>query len=211
MEHKHNNRDSTGRLNPSEIYAARTFENISIHAARRNTYKRSYNKKRRKPKLDHTRKKIQTRLKKACEKVPSVDALSSPDQGSGDLPVNIEEDEIFRILSKNPRGFCFEQGEDDKITAGIEYFHDIQAGAVLVQETNTDWKIYKTRERLRNKLYKYWKHHSVTTSASEVKAKVSTYLPGGIATAILGRWSSRIMETGSDKKQGVVVVGEATE
>ena len=140
-------------------------------------------------------------MKQTCKEILSVDTLPSVDQDPGDIPMNIEEEEIFRILSKNPRGFCFEQGEDDKITAGIEYFHDIQAGAILVQETNTDWKIYKTRERLRNKLYKYWKHHSVTASVSEIKARVSTYFSGGTATAILGRWSSRIMETGSDKKQ----------
>ena len=44
---------------------------------------------------------------------------SSVDQDSGDLLVNIEEDRIFRILSKNPWDFCFEQGEDNKITTEI--------------------------------------------------------------------------------------------
>ena len=41
------------------------------------------------------------------------------------------------------RDFCFGEGLDHKITAGIEYFHDIQAGIVMAQETNTDWKICK--------------------------------------------------------------------
>ena len=45
--------------------------------------------------------------------------------------VNIDENETLRILSKNPKGFCFEDGKDDKITAGIEYFHDAQVGAIL--------------------------------------------------------------------------------
>ena len=72
--------------------------------------------------------------------------------------VNIDENETLRILSKNPNGFCFEDGKDNKITAGIEYFHDTQAGAILAQETNTDWKQHKTREKLRNMLFKYWKH-----------------------------------------------------
>ena len=116
--------------------------------------------------------------------------------------VNIDENETLRILSKNPRGFCFEDGKDDKITAGIEYFHDAKVGAILAQETNTDWKQHKTREKLRNKLFKYWKHQNITTSVSDTKARISTYLPGGTATAILGKWSSRIMATGSDKRQG---------
>ena len=37
---------------------------------------------------------------------------------------------------------------------------------------------------------------------SDTKARISAYLPGGTATAILGRWSSRIMATGSDTGQG---------
>ena len=68
MENKHNNRDSTGRLSSSEIYAARTIKNKSIHAARTNIHKKSYNKKRRKHKIDHTRKKIQRRLRKRVKR-----------------------------------------------------------------------------------------------------------------------------------------------
>ena len=78
------------------------------------------------------------------------------DQGTWDLPVHVDDEETLRVLCKNPRGFCFEEGSDHKITAGIEYFHDIQAGIVLAQEINTNWKIYKkSREKLRNKLFKH--------------------------------------------------------
>ena len=110
----------------------------------------------------------------------------SHNQGTGDLPVQIDDEETLWILSKNPRGFCFEEGFDHKITAGIEYFHDIQAGIMVGQETNTDWKNYrKSREKLRNKLFKHWKHHNLITSASVRKEKVSAYLPSGTATAVL--------------------------
>ena len=37
---------------------------------------------------------------------------------------------------------------------------------------------------------------------SDTKARISAYLPGGTATAIMGKWSSRIMVTGSDTRQG---------
>ena len=57
MRKKYNDRDSTGRLSPNKIYAAQTIENKMIHAARTNTHKKSYNKKRRKPKIDRTKKK----------------------------------------------------------------------------------------------------------------------------------------------------------
>ena len=59
-------------------------------------------------------------MKQAREEIPSVDTPPSKDQGSGDIPVKIEEEKIFQILSKNPGGFCFGQSKDDKITAGIE-------------------------------------------------------------------------------------------
>ena len=129
----------------------------------------------------------------------------SPDQGTVNLPVQIDDEETLRILSKNPRGFCFEEGYDHKITAEIEYFHDIQAGIVVAQETNTDWKLYrKSREKLRNKLFKHWKHHNLYTSASVTKAKVSAYLPGGKAKAVLAKWSQKVIETGNDKKGKMV-------
>ena len=41
------------------------------------------------------------------------------DCGTGDQMVSIDETETLRILSKNPRGFCFEDGKDDKLMAGI--------------------------------------------------------------------------------------------
>ena len=42
------------------------------------------------------------------------------DQGTGDLPVQINNEETLWILSKNPRSLCFEEGFDHKITAGIK-------------------------------------------------------------------------------------------
>ena len=44
------------------------------------------------------------------------------DQGTGDLPVQINNEETLWILSKNPRSLCFEEGFDHKITAGIKNF-----------------------------------------------------------------------------------------
>ena len=55
---------------------------------------------------------------------------------------------------------------------------------------------------------KYWKHHNVTTSVSTVTPKKtqrlqkSQFLPGGTLTAVLGKWKSRVMSSGSDKTQG---------
>ena len=43
----------------------------------------------------------------------------SLDQGTGNLPVQIDDEDTLWILSKNLRGFCFEEGHDYKITAGI--------------------------------------------------------------------------------------------
>ena len=56
-------------------------------------------------------------------------------------------------MSKNPWGFCFEERFDHKITAGIEYFHDNQAGIILAQKTNYRLEIIqeikrKTKEQI---------------------------------------------------------------
>ena len=41
------------------------------------------------------------------------------DHRTEDQMVNIDESETLWILSKNLRGFCFEDGKDDKLMAGI--------------------------------------------------------------------------------------------
>ena len=129
--------------------------------------------------------------------------ICSLDQGTWDLLVQIDDKETLWVLSKNPRGFCFEEGHDYKTTAGIEYFHDIQTGIVMAQEINTDWKQFrKSRLKLRNKLFKHWKYHNLIILASDTKAKISAYLPGKTAMAVLGKWSQRVVATGNDKKQG---------
>ena len=56
-------------------------------------------------------------------------------------------------MSKNPWGFCFEERFDHKITAGIEYFHDNQAGIILAQKTNYRLEVIqeikrKTKEQI---------------------------------------------------------------
>ena len=64
---------------------------------------------------------IQTKIKnQVIEDTPSMPTKGcSHDQGAGDLPVQIDDEETLRILSKNPRRFCFEEGYDHKTTAGI--------------------------------------------------------------------------------------------
>ena len=124
------------------------------------------------------------------------------------MPVEIDEDQVLRLLSKNPRGFNFNPSNDSKISTGIEYLRDMQTGIFVAQETNTDWKQSKIKETLAKKLIKYWKHHNVTTSVSTTipkktqRLQKSQFLPGGTLTAVLGKWKSRVMSSGSDKTQG---------
>ena len=160
-------------------------------------------KLRRKPKKDITAPKlIQTKLRYKFDNTSHTEPQPNTDHGSGDLPVEIDEDTTIRLLSKNPRGLSFESGNEDKVDAGVEYLKDMQAGVFLTQETNVDWKQKWVKEKYTEKLIKYWKHAHVTTSASTKTARKSSYLPGGTCTTLLGKWTSRIMERGSDPTQG---------
>ena len=88
------------------------------------------NKKRRKIKVNNIDKtRTQTNID-TKEDVESNKHNNSIDHGKGDQMVDIDENETLRILSKNPRGFCFEDGKDNTLTAEIEYFHDAQVGAI---------------------------------------------------------------------------------
>ena len=142
------------------------------------------------------------------EDTPAAGISRNQDRGSGDMPVEIDEDQVLRLISKNPRGLNFNPSNDFKISTGIEYLRDMQTGIFVAQETNTDWKQSKVKETLSNKLTKYWKHHNVTTSVSSMTPKKtqrlqkSQFLPGGTLTAVLGKWKSRVMSSGSDKTQG---------
>ena len=100
----------------------------------RHKNKHRCNKKRRKRKVNNRDKTLTQTNIETKEDVESNKNNNSTDHGKGDQMVNIDENETLKILSKNPRGFCFEDEKDDKITAGIEYFQDAQAGAILAQE-----------------------------------------------------------------------------
>ena len=99
----------------------------------------SASKRRSKQKTNITpKKKIQTTIpypeqnplsnKENSANIPSAGTTRNQDRGSGDMPVEIDEDQVLRLLSKNPRGFNFNPSNDSKISTGIEYLRDMQTG-----------------------------------------------------------------------------------
>ena len=74
---------------------------------------------RYKPKNDITKKKLKQQ-KINFDHIPSIQGGASPDIGSGDLPVQLDETATLRLLSKKTRGFNMTEGKDHKINTGIE-------------------------------------------------------------------------------------------
>ena len=104
------------------------------------------------------KKKIQTTIpysnKENSAETPTAGTTRNQDCGSGRTPKEIEEDQVLRLLSKNPRGFNFTPGNDSKTNTRIEYLRDMQTGIFVTQETNADWNQSKLNETLKKKLTK---------------------------------------------------------
>ena len=119
-----NANQSPSQTQRSATHALRVNINAQNHSQRQNNQCKRPWKHNTKGKENRTGKRkhyIQTKINKpVLDDSPSMPTKGcSPDQGTGDLPVQIDDEETLRILSKNPRGFCFEEGQDYNIMAWI--------------------------------------------------------------------------------------------
>jgi hypothetical protein len=109
---------------------------------------------------------------------------------------SIDTSSTFRILLQNPNGLNLD-------TNNYSLLHDIQtcadfgAAVISLPETNVHWALPSTRTSFRGMLKRMWPHVTISTSES-AEPFLSTYKPGGTATVVCDKWTSRVMETGED-------------
>ena len=69
---------------------------------------------------------------------------------------------------------------------GLQDFLDLDAGVILWQEKNVDWKKYDLIEDYWSRIKEHWLVNRTKFSASTIPAK-DYFLPGGTATTVLGK------------------------
>ena len=74
---------------------------------------------------------------------------------------------------------------------------DLDAGVILFNETNTDWKNYDLKGEYNNRVKQHWPTNRTQFSISKARAE-KDYLPGGTATTILGKWVGRVLQSTED-------------
>ena len=65
-------------------------------------------------------------------------------------------------------------------------------------ETNLDWKIEKVREEFGYRMRTHWNNNRNTFASSKVRARGDRYLPGGVASMVVGKWTGRCLDSGQD-------------
>ena len=61
---------------------------------------------------------------------------------------------------------------------------DLEAGVILFNENNIDWKNYNIQEEYNHWIKKHWTTN-LTQFATKRRKAEKEYLPGGVATTIL--------------------------
>ena len=74
---------------------------------------------------------------------------------------------------------------------------DLDAGVILFNETNIDWKNYDLKGEYNNHVKQHWPTNRAQISINKAKADKDD-LPGGTATTILGKWMSRVLQSTED-------------
>jgi hypothetical protein len=78
----------------------------------------------------------------------------------------------------------------------------MEADALILQETNTDFKRIQSMNILQQTMKIYHHTHTTTISNSTVLAKNNNWLPGGTLSSILGRWTGAKITSGNDYPLG---------
>jgi hypothetical protein len=108
----------------------------------------------------------------------------------------IDKNSVFRVLLQNPRGLKL-GGDQLNTQYSLSLCQALEAGAVCLPETNTNWGHRQAHSIMHNLLRKTWKHSSYSTSYT-MEAFDSINQPGGTLQIITNNWTSRILEKGTD-------------
>jgi hypothetical protein len=110
----------------------------------------------------------------------------------GNSPKAINERSIYRHYGGNINGLK-PFGEHPDLISGLKNLRKLQAGGISLTETNVEWEKYDYRANTETLLRK-----TIAYSTSDEQVEELTYEPGGTATAALGHWASRVLQSGKD-------------
>jgi len=113
----------------------------------------------------------------------------------GHVMERIDPNETLRVVLQNPNGISPHFSFSDFLFS-LHVCENIGVGVLAMPETNLDWKpsqIASTKRCFKRN----WQHSSMQYSHSAEEFD-NSYKPGGTLTAVMGSWSSRVMEKGVD-------------
>jgi hypothetical protein len=124
-------------------------------------------------------------------------AISDSDPNTwGHTLESIDTASTFRILLQNPNGIKPSVTEPEFLFS-LHLCNEIGAGAICLAETNLNWNHSQHHVSLRRCLFRNWKAAKFETSVPEERF-LGNYQPGGTATIVTNRWTSRVVTSGSD-------------
>jgi hypothetical protein len=114
----------------------------------------------------------------------------------GHVMESIDEKNTLRLVVQNPNGIKPQMLYSD-LGFGLHVCESIGVGVISMSETNVNWNQSWQANATKGFFKKLWQHSTLQPSISEEKFH-SAYKPGGTLTAVVGNWTSRVVERGVD-------------
>jgi hypothetical protein len=127
---------------------------------------------------------------------PQSTSTESDPEVWGHIPESIDTTTTFRVLLQNPNGIKPSVTEPEFLFS-LHVCQDIGVGAICLAETNLNWHHTHQKISLRRCLQRNWSSSRFQPSIPSEQF-LGTYQPGGTATIVVDRWTSRIITTGMD-------------
>jgi len=127
---------------------------------------------------------------------PQCTITDSDPEVWGHVPESIDTTATLRVLLQNPNGIKPSVTEPEFLFS-LHVCQDIGVGVICLAETNLNWHHAKHKISLRRCLHRNWSSSRIQPSVPNEEF-LGNYQPGGTATIIVDRWTSRIITTGMD-------------
>jgi len=108
----------------------------------------------------------------------------------------IDIDTTICLFFNNPNGLKLTT-DPQSIQYSLSLLSSLGAGGICLAETNINWGNYQVSQRFWSLIKQTWQHSTYTTSHGEGPI-VGEIQPGGTLTTIMNKWTSRVLERGTD-------------
>jgi len=115
----------------------------------------------------------------------------------GDHEQYYQPHDNFRVLSKNVN--TLQPQSLDMTAMAVELQHS-NTSVFMIQETNTAWKPLAVHS-IHAQCSRVHRHVKIATSSSQDNTNAKHH-PSGTLTAVLGKWASRVIHSGTDEVLG---------